>query len=67
MRHLTVLAALAALVQGLTYNKETHRYEDLLVAVSPDLPQDDWPQVRQGHGQESTRLLGRSGRGWRHG
>ena len=63
MRHLTVLSACAALAQGLTYDPSTHRYEDLLVAVSPDLPQDDWPQVREGHRQESTQPAG-TGQGW---
>ena len=58
MRHLTILAACVALAQGLTYDPSTHRYDDLLVAVSPDLPQDDWPQVSKGHEQESTRLAG---------
>ena len=47
---LYLLVTSACLVQGVTYNRESHCYEDLLVALSPNLPQGEWEALRPGAG-----------------
>ena len=64
---LLLLLPLLSLTEGLTYDPTSHCYHDLLVALSPDLPQQDWSQLKPGLEAWLTagsRLLHTATHGW---
>ena len=54
-------------VSSVTYDKSSHCYRDVLVALSPDTSQDNWPQLKSGIESWITagsRLLHVATHGW---